>query len=133
MNGPDIQQLIFHDLQCAVAERGEPPPLRPLDVSPWLAMSILQKAIRRSHEDLALGAAATLLRRTPDKLWRRIGCIAFEDVGVGNLQAGTRDGGGGGKASSRRTRRGMGGRRLRGRRTLSSAEVQGRRRSRYGL
>ena len=50
-------------------------------------MSILQKAIRRGREDPALGAAATLLRDGPEKLWRRIGCIAYEDVGVANLEA----------------------------------------------
>ena len=87
MNGPEILHLIRHDLQRAVAGRGKPPIPRPLDVSPWLAMSILQKAIRRGREDLALNAATTLLRDAPDKLWRRIGCIAFEDVGVANLEA----------------------------------------------
>jgi hypothetical protein len=50
-------------------------------------MSVLQKAIRRGREDLALGAAATLLRGAPDKLWRRIGCIAYEDVGLASLEA----------------------------------------------
>jgi hypothetical protein len=50
-------------------------------------MSVLQKAIRRGREDLALGAAATLLRDAPDKLWRRIGCIAYEDVGLASLEA----------------------------------------------
>ncbi len=87
MNGPEILRLIQTDLQRAVARRGTPPTPRPLLVSPWLAMSILQKAIRRDREDFALGAAATLLRDAPDKLWRRIGCIAFEDVGVASLEA----------------------------------------------
>jgi|SRR5271166_634653 len=89
MNGPEILHLIRHDLQRAVAGRGKPPTPRPMDVSPWLAMSIMQKAkaIRRGREDLALGAAATLLRDAPDKLWRRIGCIAYEDVGVASVQA----------------------------------------------
>ena len=58
-----------------------------MDVSPWVAMSALQKAIRRGREDLALGAAATLLLDSPDRLWRRIGCVAFEDVGIGCLDA----------------------------------------------
>ena len=48
-------------------------------------MSLLQKAIRRGHEELALRAAATLLRISPERLWRRCGCIAFEDVGVADL------------------------------------------------
>ncbi len=33
-----------------------------MDASPWVAMSAMQKAIRRGREDLALSAAATLLR-----------------------------------------------------------------------
>ena len=87
MNGPEILQLIRHDLQRAVVRQGKPPTPRPLGVSPWLAMSIMQKAVRRGRADLALSAAATLLRDAPDKLWRRIGCIAFEDVGVASLEA----------------------------------------------
>jgi replication-associated recombination protein RarA len=73
-----------------------------MDVSPWVAMSAMQKAIRRGREDLALSAAATLLRDTPDKLWRRIGCVAYEDVGVACLDAvGLATVALGGKASSR--------------------------------
>jgi hypothetical protein len=87
MNGPEILRLIRHDLQRAVAERGEPPTPQPMDASPWVAMSAMQKAIRRGREDLALSAAATLLRDAPDKLWRRLGCIAFEDVGIAALDA----------------------------------------------
>ena len=87
MNGPENLQLIRHDFQRAVAHHGKPPFPRPLDVSPWLAMSALQKAIRRGREDLARNAVATLLRTAPDKLWRRIGCIAYEDVGVASLEA----------------------------------------------
>ena len=119
MNGPEILHLIRHDLQRAVAECGKPPTPRSLDVSPCLAMSIMEKAIRRGREDLALSAAATLLRDAPERLWRRIGCIAYEDLGVANLETvgGARDRGAGGKASSRLARRAMGRRRLRGRRT----------------
>jgi hypothetical protein len=58
-----------------------------MDVSPWVAMSILQKAIRRGREDLALSAATTLLRDAPERLWRRLGCIACEDVGLADLDA----------------------------------------------
>jgi hypothetical protein len=85
VNGPEILHLIRHDLQRAVAERGEPPTPQPMDASPWVAMSAMQKAIRRGREDLALSAAATLLRDAPDKLWRRLGCIAYEDVGLAAL------------------------------------------------
>jgi hypothetical protein len=57
----------------------------PIKCSPWIAMSLLQKATRRGREDLALRAAATLLRDSPERLWRRCGVIAFEDVGVADL------------------------------------------------
>ena len=87
MIGPEILHLIRHSLQGAVASQPRPPTPLPLDVSPWLAMSILQKAIRRGLEDPALKAAMTLLRDAPEKLWRRIGCIAYEDIGVASLDA----------------------------------------------
>jgi hypothetical protein len=74
-------------LLAAVSDGGELPCAAPLNISPWLAMSLLQKAIRRGRCDLALQAAATLHRDAPDRLWRRLGGIAFEDVGLANLQA----------------------------------------------
>ena len=87
MNEPEIQHLIEQDLRRAVAQRGKPPTPQPMDASPWTAMSAMQKSIRRGREDLALGAAATLLRDAPDRLWRRLGCIAAEDIGLGDLDA----------------------------------------------
>jgi hypothetical protein len=86
MNGPELLTCIRDQLADAVAERGDPPPAVPLNISLWVAMSLLQKAIRRGHDDLALAAAATLLRCDPDRLWRRLGCIAFEDIGVADLE-----------------------------------------------
>jgi hypothetical protein len=85
MNGLEILLLIRHDLQRAVARQGKPPTPQSMNASPWVAMSAMQKAIRRGREDLALSAAATLLRDAPDKLWRRIGGVAYEDVGVASL------------------------------------------------
>ena len=61
------------------------PPFEPMEISPWLAMSLLQKAIRRDREDLALSAAATLLLTSPQRFWRRIAVIAFEDIGIANF------------------------------------------------
>src|ERR1700733_6951452 len=87
MNGPEILHLMRHDLQGAVARQGKPPTPQPMAASPWVAMSAMQKAIRQGREDLALSAAATLLRDAPDKLWRRVGCVAFEDVGLASLEA----------------------------------------------
>ena len=72
------------ELAERVRSRPIPPP-SPLACSPWIAMSLMQKAIRRGHEDLALGAASTLLRDSPERLWRRSGIIAFEDIGFADL------------------------------------------------
>jgi hypothetical protein len=80
-----------HVIQSAQQELAEAvnsatiPQQSPIECSPWVAMSLMQKAIRRGREDLALRAAATLLRDAPEKLWRRVGCVAFEDVGVADL------------------------------------------------
>ena len=45
----------------------------------------MRKGIRRRDVDLALRAAATLLKSGPAKLWRRIVGIVFEDVGLGSV------------------------------------------------
>ncbi|WP_409190870.1 hypothetical protein [Bradyrhizobium sp. RDM4] len=71
-------------LDAAISNFGPRPP-QPLDISPYLGMSALQKAIRRGRTELALQAAATLLKQSPERLWRRLACIAFEDVGLGDL------------------------------------------------
>jgi replication-associated recombination protein RarA len=84
MNGPDPLSAARQQL-CDAISNFQTPTCDPLKVSPWIAMSLLQKAIRRGHEQLALRAAATLLRISPERLWRRCGCIAFEDIGVAYL------------------------------------------------
>lgn len=61
------------------------PTIEPLPISPWLAMSGMQKAIRRGDVDLALRAAATLLKADPAKLWRRLCGIVYEDVSIGSV------------------------------------------------
>lgn len=87
MNGPEILHLVRRDLQHAVARRSKLPAPNPMAASPWVAMSAIQKAIRRGREDVALSAAATLLRDAPERLWRRLGVIAYEDVGLASLDA----------------------------------------------
>ncbi len=74
------------ELAEAVGSGSTSPP-SPIACSPWIAMSLMQKAIRRGREDLALRAAATLLRDSPERLWRRAGVIAFEDIGVADIAA----------------------------------------------
>ncbi|ACL55936.1 hypothetical protein [Methylobacterium nodulans] len=87
MNGDEILSQARERLTEAVLANPSTEPLPPaLEVSPWLAMSLLQKAIRRGRTELALRAAATLLTDAPDRLWRRLGIIAFEDVGVADLE-----------------------------------------------
>jgi hypothetical protein len=72
-------------LQPLTSDR-EVPTAEPLPVSPWAAMSALQKAIRRGDVDLALRAAVTLLKADPAKLWRRLSGIVFEDIGLGSVE-----------------------------------------------
>ena len=71
MNKPNILSIARQQLSDAISNF-QTPPCSPLKVSPWIAMSLLQKAIRRGKERLALRAAATLLRDAPDRLWRRV-------------------------------------------------------------
>ena len=83
MNGPIILNNASHQLADLAYREPNPSPLK---ISPWLAMSCLQKAIRRSECELAQRAAATLLLIAPERLWRRCGAVAFEDVGVADLE-----------------------------------------------
>jgi hypothetical protein len=85
MNGPIILNNARESLADEIFGYREPKP-SPLQISPWLAMSLLQKAIRRGESELGQRAAATLLLIAPDRLWRRCGAAAFEEVGVADLQ-----------------------------------------------
>ncbi|TPI63947.1 hypothetical protein FJ417_03325 [Mesorhizobium sp. B3-1-7] len=84
MNGPETLSILRHELAQQLLHH-EPPVSDPLDISPWLAMALLQKAIRRGHGQFALQAAATLIRQSHDGFWRRCAVIAFEDIGVADL------------------------------------------------
>jgi hypothetical protein len=85
MNGPIILNNAREQLADEIFAYREPKPA-PLKISPWLAMSLLQKAIRRGESDLAQHAAATLSLIAPDRLWRRCGAAAFEEIGVADLE-----------------------------------------------
>jgi len=61
--------------------------LTPLAIDPWIASSLLQKAIRRGDADLAERAAITLHRLRGNGIWRRYLVIAFEDVGIASVDA----------------------------------------------
>lgn len=51
----------------------------------WIALSLLQKAIRRGDTVQALRAADFLHSFDYRTLWRRLVVIAWEDIGLGNL------------------------------------------------
>ena len=74
-----LAQAVFDD-----RHREEAPP--PLECSEWVAMSALQKAVRRNEVEIALRAAATLFREAPERVWRRIAIAAFEDIGIADFE-----------------------------------------------
>ena len=75
-------------LARTIHDRGSDlPRFDPLPIDPYLAMSLMQKAIRRDRVDLALGSAARLLEISPERLWRRLCVTAYEDLGVADLDA----------------------------------------------
>lgn len=55
-----------------------------LKIDPWVASSLLQKAIRRGDGDKANLAAQTLFRLRGRGIWKRLVTIAFEDIGLAN-------------------------------------------------
>lgn len=87
------QNMQFHSLLDAtdptfrvLASDHKVPFVEPLPISPWLAMSVLQKGIRRGDVDMATRAAATLLKVDPAKLWRRLAGVVVEDIGLADLE-----------------------------------------------
>jgi hypothetical protein len=84
MENDDVLRTARYHVLDTIADF-QAPSCDPVTVSPWVAMSLLQKAIRRGRGNLAFRAAATLLRDAPEKLWRRLACIAFEDIGLGDV------------------------------------------------
>jgi replication-associated recombination protein RarA len=55
---------------------------QPMPCDRWVARSALQKAIRRGETEIALSALASLLNQDPATIWRHLGIIAIEDLGV---------------------------------------------------
>lgn len=84
MNGTDILASLREELALALQSHIPPQP-EPLPISPWLGMSLLQKAIRRGNPRFAQQAAATLLEKYPNHFWRRCLVIAYEDIGMADL------------------------------------------------
>jgi hypothetical protein len=85
LSSSQIMEDDVNDPDFPISQQSAQADFWPLDISPWLAVSLMQKAIRRGQENIAIRAAATLLRNSPDRLWRRCGVTAFEDIGVADL------------------------------------------------
>jgi hypothetical protein len=62
-------------------------PIMPLPCDRWVALSALQKSIRRGDTQTAQRALTSLYRDDPSSTWRRLLIIACEDVGIGALGA----------------------------------------------
>ena len=82
-----LTEYLIDGLADGLAEFDEPDRPIPLAVDRYIALSAFQKAIRRRNEDLALRAATSLMVNGPKAIWRRLGIIAFEDIGVANIDA----------------------------------------------
>lgn len=69
-----------------ISDDPDPRDLPTLDAAdPWIASSLLQKAIRRGETPTAQAAALRLFRLRGSAIWRRLMVIAFEDTGVGSI------------------------------------------------
>jgi hypothetical protein len=62
-------------------------PAAPIAADPWVISSLLQKSIRRGETEIAQRAALTFFKLKGTAIWRRLTVIAFEDVGIGSLDA----------------------------------------------
>jgi hypothetical protein len=80
-----LTEYLIGGLGEALAKVETPAPPIPLATDRYVALSAQQKAVRRGDEDLALRAAMTLRIEGPHAIWRRLGIIAFEDIGVANI------------------------------------------------
>jgi hypothetical protein len=60
---------------------------KPLVADPWVISSLLQKSIRRGETEIAQRAAFTFFHLKGAALWRRLMVIAFEDIGIGSVNA----------------------------------------------
>jgi len=63
------------------------PTSRLIAADPWVVSSLLRKSIRRGETQIAQDAAFTFIKLNGAAIWRRLMVIAFEDVGVANIDA----------------------------------------------
>jgi MgsA AAA+ ATPase C terminal len=84
----------MRDALCEVKQRlaceidsSSVPTTRLIAADRWVVSSLLQKSIRRGETQIAQDAAFTLVKLNGAAIWRRLMVIAFEDVGVANIDA----------------------------------------------
>jgi hypothetical protein len=63
------------------------PAEKPIAADPWVVSSLLQKSIRRGETEIARRAALTFVKLKGSAIWRRLTVIAFEDIGIGSVDA----------------------------------------------
>ena len=62
-------------------------PTEPIDADPYVVSSLLQKSICRGERQIAERAALTFFKMRGSSIWRRFMGIAFEDIGIGRVDA----------------------------------------------
>jgi hypothetical protein len=62
-------------------------PSKPIAADPWVISSLLQKSIRRGETEIAQRAVFTFFHLKGAAVWRRLMVIAFEDIGIGSVDA----------------------------------------------
>jgi MgsA AAA+ ATPase C terminal len=62
-------------------------PTKPIAADLWVVSSLLQKSIRRGEAEIAQHAALTFFKLKGPAIWRRLMVIAFEDIGIGSVDA----------------------------------------------
>ncbi|MEI9886063.1 MAG: hypothetical protein WDN08_06100 [Rhizomicrobium sp.] len=72
-------------LELAMVHASPAPTLALGTHDPFLAISVLQKALRRADSYQAHAAANTLLAIDRTRFWRRLAVIAFEDFGLSDI------------------------------------------------
>jgi hypothetical protein len=60
---------------------------KPIAADPWVISSLLQKSIRRGDTEIAQRAALTFFKFKGSAIWRRFMVVAFEDIGIGSVEA----------------------------------------------
>jgi hypothetical protein len=78
----DLSNDLLHRDFESIGHSSTLDPVKPLLCDRWLALSTMQKAIRRGDSLTAKRALTTVYRSDPSSTWRRLLIIAFEDVGI---------------------------------------------------